>query len=99
MDVENIKPPFDLYLEGSDQYRGWFQSSLLTSVATGCGAPYKNVVTHGWVVDETGRKQSKSLGNGVDPNEIVKQFGGRAVPRGAENVLEAVLSWEKERNP
>lgn len=70
-----LSTPADLYLEGADQYRGWFQSSLLTSVATGCGAPYKNVVTHGWVVDETGRKQSKSLGNGVDPNEIVNQFG------------------------
>ncbi len=67
--------PADLYLEGADQYRGWFQSSLLTSVAAHGKAPYKTVVTHGWVVDENGRKQSKSLGNGVDPMNIVKRYG------------------------
>lgn len=70
-----LKVPADLYLEGADQYRGWFQSSLLTSVAASGKAPYKNIVTHGWVVDESGRKQSKSLGNGVDPANIVKQYG------------------------
>lgn len=70
-----LSAPADLYLEGADQYRGWFQSSLLTSVASGGKAPYKKVVTHGWVVDENGRKQSKSLGNGVDPLKIIKQFG------------------------
>lgn len=70
-----LQLPADLYLEGADQYRGWFQSSLLTSVAAGGGAPYKNVVTHGWVVDENGRKQSKSLGNGVEPAEIVNKYG------------------------
>ena len=57
-----LKFPADLYLEGADQYRGWFQSSLLTSVATKGTAPYKAVVTHGWVVDGEGRKMSKSLG-------------------------------------
>src|SRR5207244_6057136 len=57
--------PCELYLEGSDQHRGWFQSSLLTSVATRGRAPYKTVLTHGFVVDETGRKMSKSLGNVV----------------------------------
>lgn len=67
--------PADLYLEGADQYRGWFQSSLLTSVAANGVAPYKNIVTHGWVVDENGRKQSKSLNNGVDPNKVIKQYG------------------------
>jgi isoleucyl-tRNA synthetase len=67
--------PADLYLEGADQYRGWFQSSLLTSVAWRGKAPYKAVVTHGWVVDGEGRKQSKSLGNGIDPAEIVEQYG------------------------
>ncbi len=70
-----LRTPADLYLEGADQYRGWFQSSLLTSVATGGGAPYKTVVTHGWVVDGEGKKMSKSLGNTVDPNDVVKQYG------------------------
>lgn len=67
--------PADLYLEGADQYRGWFQSSLLTSVAWRGKAPYKAVVTHGWVVDGEGRKMSKSLGNGIVPSEIVEQYG------------------------
>ncbi len=67
--------PADLYLEGADQYRGWFQSSLLTSVATQGTAPYKAVLTHGWVVDGEGRKMSKSLGNGIEPQEIVNQYG------------------------
>lgn len=67
--------PADLYLEGADQYRGWFQSSLLTSVATEGKAPYKTVVTHGWVVDGEGRKMSKSLGNGILPSEIVEKYG------------------------
>lgn len=70
-----LKWPADLYLEGADQYRGWFQSSLLTSVATKGKAPYKAVLTHGWVVDGEGRKMSKSLGNGIDPQEIVEQYG------------------------
>ncbi|WRS28120.1 isoleucine--tRNA ligase [Oscillospiraceae bacterium MB08-C2-2] len=67
--------PCDLYLEGTDQYRGWFQSSLLTSVAWRGQAPYKAVCTHGWVVDGEGRKMSKSLGNGVVPEDIIKDFG------------------------
>ena len=65
----------DMYLEGNDQYRGWFQSSLLTSVATRGIAPYKQVLTHGWVVDGDGRKMSKSLGNGIDPLEVIKTYG------------------------
>ena len=67
--------PADLYLEGADQYRGWFQSSLLTSVATKGVAPYKTVVTHGWVVDGEGKKMSKSLGNTIIPDDVVKQYG------------------------
>ena len=67
--------PADLYLEGADQYRGWFQSSLLTSIAWRGKAPYKAVVTHGWVVDGQGRKMSKSLGNGILPQEIVDKYG------------------------
>ncbi len=72
---EYLKWPADLYLEGADQYRGWFQSSLLTAVATSGTAPYKAVLTHGWVVDGEGRKMSKSLGNGIDPQEVVDQYG------------------------
>ena len=67
--------PCELYLEGSDQHRGWFQSSLLTSVAVTGHAPYKTVLTHGFVVDETGRKMSKSMGNVVEPDEVIKQYG------------------------
>ena len=67
--------PADLYLEGADQYRGWFQSSLLTSIAWRGEAPYKAVATHGWVVDGQGRAMHKSLGNGIDPKEIVDQYG------------------------
>ncbi len=67
--------PADLYLEGADQYRGWFQSSLLTSVVYKGSAPYKAVCTHGWVVDGEGRKMSKSLGNGIIPQEIIDQYG------------------------
>ncbi len=63
--------PVELYLEGSDQHRGWFQSSLLTSVATTGQAPYKQVLTHGFVLDESGRKMSKSLGNVVDPAVVI----------------------------
>ncbi|MGI6129383.1 MAG: isoleucine--tRNA ligase [bacterium] len=67
--------PCDLYLEGSDQHRGWFQSSLLTSVAMSGQAPYKSVLTHGYVVDGEGRKMSKSIGNVIYPQEIIKEFG------------------------
>ena len=69
---EELKYPADLYLEGSDQHRGWFQSSLLTSVAVNNKAPYKTVLTHGFALDENGRKMSKSLGNVVDPNIIIE---------------------------
>ncbi|MBP3984974.1 isoleucine--tRNA ligase [Pseudoxanthomonas helianthi] len=67
--------PADLYLEGSDQHRGWFQSSLLTGVAIDRHAPYKQCLTHGFTVDEHGRKMSKSLGNGIEPQEIMKTLG------------------------
>ncbi|HHU82806.1 MAG TPA: isoleucine--tRNA ligase [Firmicutes bacterium] len=67
--------PADLYLEGSDQHRGWFQSSLLTSVAVTGQAPYRAVLTHGFLVDEDGRKMSKSQGNVVAPEKIIKDFG------------------------
>ncbi len=67
--------PVEMYLEGSDQHRGWFQSSLLTSVATTGKAPYKTVLTHGFVLDGEGRKMSKSLGNVVLPQEVIKVYG------------------------
>ncbi|MEO0708639.1 MAG: isoleucine--tRNA ligase [Cyanobacteria bacterium J06649_5] len=69
---EGLAYPAEIYLEGSDQHRGWFQSSLLTSVATNGHAPYRQVLTHGYVLDENGRKMSKSLGNGVDPKVIIE---------------------------
>ena len=72
---EELSYPVDIYLEGSDQHRGWFQSSLLTSVATQGCAPYKTVLTHGYVLDEQGRKMSKSLGNVVDPAIVIE--GGK----------------------
>ena len=67
--------PADLYLEGADQYRGWFQSSLLTSIATTGDAPYKEVLTHGWTVDGNGKKMSKSIGNTIVPAEVIQQYG------------------------
>ena len=67
--------PVDLYLEGSDQHRGWFQSSLLTSIATQGKAPYKQVLTHGFVFGEDGRKMSKSLGNYIRPDDIIQKYG------------------------
>jgi isoleucyl-tRNA synthetase len=70
-----LRWPADLYLEGSDQHRGWFNSSLSTAVAVRGQAPYRAVLTHGFVVDEQGRKQSKSLGNVIDPLKVVKQLG------------------------
>ncbi|MBQ3119179.1 MAG: isoleucine--tRNA ligase [Clostridia bacterium] len=72
---EGLKFPADLYLEGNDQYRGWFQSSLLTSVAARGVAPYKAVITHGMIVDETGEKMSKSKGNGISPQDIINKYG------------------------
>ncbi len=72
---DELSSPADLYLEGADQYRGWFQSSLLTSVAAYGKAPYKTVVTHGWVVDGEGKKMSKSIGNTINPDDIVSQYG------------------------
>lgn len=70
-----LKYPCDVYLEGADQFRGWFQSSLLTSVAVNGIAPYKTVISHGWVVDGEGKKMSKSLGNGMLPSEVIQQYG------------------------
>jgi isoleucyl-tRNA synthetase len=72
---ENLQSPADLYLEGSDQHRGWFHSSLLAAVGTRDAAPYKAVLTHGFVLDEKGRPMSKSVGNVVAPEKVIKQYG------------------------
>ena len=73
--TDNLVWPADLYLEGSDQHRGWFQSTLLTSLTAGHGVPYRAVLTHGFVVDEKGRKMSKQLGNVVAPQEVIDKYG------------------------
>ncbi len=70
-----LKFPANLYLEGNDQYRGWFNSSLILSVAYNGCAPYKETLTHGWVMDENWNKMSKSAGNGIDPSKVANQFG------------------------
>ena len=74
-----LRSPADLYLEGSDQHRGWFQSSLLTSVGTRGRAPYKGVLTHGYVVDGQGKKMSKSVGNVVAPQEVIDRYGAEVL--------------------
>ena len=70
-----LRWPVDMYMEGADQFRGWFQSSLLTSVATQSVAPYREVLCHGWVVDAQGRQMHKSAGNGMEPSEIIRDYG------------------------
>ncbi|MCS7280509.1 MAG: isoleucine--tRNA ligase [Desulfobacterota bacterium] len=87
---KELKFPADLYLEGSDQHRGWFHSSLLTSVANEDRAPYKTVLTHGFVVDGTGRKMSKSLGNIIAPYEIIDKYGAE--------ILRLWVTYEDFRN-
>lgn len=72
---EELHSPADVYLEGNDQYRGWFQSSLWPSVAIKGNAPFKTVITHGWMLDEQGKQMHKSLGNTISPKEIYDKFG------------------------
>ena len=72
---DGLRKPADLYLEGSDQHRGWFQSALLTGIAIDKAAPYRQCLTHGFTVDEHGKKMSKSLGNGIEPQDIMKTLG------------------------
>ncbi len=76
---ENLKYPSDMYLEGSDQYRGWFNSSLITSVAVSGKAPYKQVLSQGFTLDGEGRKMSKSLGNTIVPEKVIKQMGAEII--------------------
>jgi isoleucyl-tRNA synthetase len=75
LEARGMPWPADLYLEGSDQHRGWFHSSLLEAVGTRGHAPFKAVLTHGFLVDEQGRKMSKSLGNGVEPQDVIAKYG------------------------
>ena len=75
LEVNGLDVPCAMYLEGSDQHRGWFNSSLLTAVATTGKAPYNSVLTHGFVVDGEGRKMSKSVGNTVAPSDIIDVYG------------------------
>ena len=108
---DDLNWPADIYCEGSDQHRGWFQSSLLESCGTRGRAPYKHIITNGFVVAEDGRKMSKSLGNVVAPDEITKQYGAEIIriwvaagdytedPRiGKEIIDSAVDSYRKLRN-
>ncbi len=96
---DNLRFPADLYLEGSDQHRGWFQSSLLTSTAMNDAAPYKSVLTHGFTVDADGKKMSKSAGNVVAPQSIMKNLGADVLRlwvsatdyRGEMNVSDEIL--------
>lgn len=108
---EGIDFPADLYLEGSDQHRGWFQSSLLTAVAMQGSAPYRQVLTHGFTVDDKGRKMSKSMGNVVAPQKVVDNLGADIIRlwvaatdyRGEMSVSEEILrrmadSYRRMRN-
>ncbi|HEU4786444.1 MAG TPA: class I tRNA ligase family protein, partial [Gemmatimonadaceae bacterium] len=103
--------PADLYLEGTDQYRGWFQSSLLVGIGTRARAPYDQVLTHGFVVDEQGRKMSKSLGNFVPPQDVIQKSGAEVlrlwaamvdyrdeVRLGKEVLARVVEAYRKVRN-
>src|SRR5690606_28033833 len=107
----DLRWPADLYLEGSDQHRGWFHSSLLVGLGTRGRAPFRQVLTHGFVVDEQGRKMSKSLGNTVVPQEVIKQSGaeilrlwvamvdyGEEVRLGKEILSRVVEAYRKWRN-
>jgi isoleucyl-tRNA synthetase len=107
----NLTWPADLYLEGSDQHRGWFHSSLLIGLGTRKQAPFRQVLTHGFVVDEQGRKMSKSLGNTVAPQDVIKQSGaeilrlwvamvdyGEEVRLGPEILARVVEAYRKIRN-
>ncbi|WP_056985363.1 isoleucine--tRNA ligase [Lactobacillus amylovorus] len=76
---DGLRFPADLYLEGSDQYRGWFNSSLITSVAVTGKAPYKEVLSQGFVLDDKGHKMSKSLGNVISPNDVIKRMGAEII--------------------
>lgn len=108
---EGLQNPADVYLEGSDQHRGWFQTSLLTSIATGGKAPFKALVTHGFVNDRAGNKMSKSAGNATSPSEVTKTSGaeilrlwaahedfGQDVTYGQEELARVTETYRRFRN-
>ena len=89
--------PADLYLEGSDQYRGWFNSSLITSVAISGKAPYRQILSQGFVLDDKGHKMSKSLGNVIAPNDVIKQMGAEIIRlwvAGADTTSDVAVSQD-----
>src|SRR5690606_26897292 len=96
---DGLRKPADLYLEGSDQHRGWFQSSLLTGIAMDGAAPYREVLTHGFTVDAQGRKMSKSVGNVVEPQkvndalgaDVLRLWGASADDRNEKSVSDDIL--------
>jgi isoleucyl-tRNA synthetase len=113
--VLSVRPeltwPADMYLEGSDQHRGWFQSSLLVGLGSRGRAPYRDVLTHGFIVADDGRKMSKSLGNSIEPQDIIKQSGAdilrlwvsmsdytQEIRLGKEVLARAVEAYRKFRN-
>ena len=86
---ENLRFPAEVYLEGGDQFRGWFNSSLMCGLAAHDRAPYKNLITHGWVVDGEGKQMHKSTGNAISPNEIVGKSGAElAIVGGGGRITE-----------
>ncbi|HEU4710726.1 MAG TPA: isoleucine--tRNA ligase [Pyrinomonadaceae bacterium] len=108
---EGLRWPADVYIEGGDQFRGWFNSSLMVGVAAHDRAPYKTVVTHGWTLDAQGRAMHKSLGNAVDPNQVIKQSGAEIIRlwcassnyfddmRASDEILQRVMDgYRKLRN-
>ena len=108
---DGLQTPADIYLEGSDQHRGWFQTSLLSALATKGKAPFKALVTHGFVVDQNGLKMSKSKGNAIDPHEVIKKSGaeilrlwvsyedyGQDIGFGQEALARVTESYRKFRN-
>ena len=108
---EELSWPADVYIEGGDQFRGWFNSSLMIGVAAHDRAPYKTVITHGWTLDAQGRAMHKSLGNAVDPNQVIKQSGAEIIRlwcassnyfddmRASDEILQRVMDgYRKLRN-
>ena len=107
----NLKVPYDLFLEGSDQHRGWFQTSLLSSIAINSKSPFKTLLTHGFVMDQKGHKMSKSRGNVIDPEKLIKQNGAEIlrlwaasenfffdIKAGEQNFKRVIESYRRYRN-
>ena len=108
---EELRWPADVYLEGGDQFRGWFNSSLMVGIAAHDRAPYKTVITHGWTLDAQGRAMHKSAGNAVEPDKVIKQSGAEIIRlwcassnyfddmRGSDEILQRVTDgYRKLRN-